>query len=180
MTQPIPAQERKRRRAIYMKAWRLKNRDKVNKINAEYVKRNWTKVRAKQKEYRLKNLNRANAWRRTWREATREKRREVDGAYVAAHYDRTRVTQRIGQRTYSARLAASFVEAIDKEVVRQRAEGVCGICGNLVEKWQKGETDHIIPLSKGGLTCYANLQWAHMSCNRKKHAAIPSAAGRLR
>ena len=46
--------------------------------------------------------------------------------------------------------------------------GMCGICEEFIQG--KFHVDHVIPLSKGGLHCYANVQPAHPNCNRKKWA----------
>jgi len=44
----------------------------------------------------------------------------------------------------------------------------CYLCG-LPLKWEHAEVDHVIPLTKGGMTTISNLKWAHKKCNRMKH-----------
>lgn len=45
----------------------------------------------------------------------------------------------------------------------------CYICGQLIEKREDAELDHIIPRTKGGDNTLDNLAWAHRTCNRMKH-----------
>ena len=63
------------------------------------------------------------------------------------------------------------MDAIDHKVVFERDKGICGICKALVgtERW---EIDHVVPLSKGGLHAYDNVQLAHRRCNRSKGAKV--------
>ena len=60
-----------------------------------------------------------------------------------------------------------------------RTQNVCGICGQPVDKKLKyphpmsPSIDHIIPLEKGGHPSdLANLQLAHLYCNRQKAAKL--------
>jgi 5-methylcytosine-specific restriction endonuclease McrA len=47
--------------------------------------------------------------------------------------------------------------------------GMCGICKQFIEG--KFHVDHVIPLSKGGMHGYVNVQPAHPVCNQRKGAA---------
>jgi 5-methylcytosine-specific restriction endonuclease McrA len=79
---------------------------------------------------------------------------------------RTRAANRRGRH------ASSNPEQIDRRLVFERDEGICGICGTLVspESW---ELDHIIPLSRGGPHTFDNVQVSHRRCNRRKWAKLP-------
>jgi hypothetical protein len=78
-------------------------------------------------------------------------------------------------RSYSkarrARLLGVFVEHVDAQVLFERDEGVCGICNTAVNR-DDMHIDHIVPLSRGGLHCYANVQVAHSRCNLRKRNKI--------
>lgn len=56
---------------------------------------------------------------------------------------------------------------IDRAEVLRRGQGICGICrkSKVRKHWHM---DHIIPLSRGGLHCYYNLQPSHIRCNLRK------------
>ena len=62
---------------------------------------------------------------------------------------------------------AAFVEEVDPQVVFERDEGVCGICGGVVER-DRFDVDHVIPLALGGEHSYENARLAHVSCNRRR------------
>ncbi len=57
-----------------------------------------------------------------------------------------------------------------REQIKQRDNYMCQICGNSVsiEPNLLLEIDHIIPISKGGITEETNLQTLCWKCNRKK------------
>lgn len=101
-----------------------------------------------------------------------ERGRETALAWYYANYDRATVNNRKQGRERRARMREAFVEHIDDLVVLEAADGVCGVCGEDVDPLDY-EVDHIVPLSRGGLHCYANVQPAHRRCNRSKHARLP-------
>lgn len=72
---------------------------------------------------------------------------------------------------YHARKTASFVEVVRRDVLYERDDGICGICGAHVSP-DSFQVDHVIPLSKGGEHSYANTRVAHPLCNNKKGARI--------
>ena len=45
---------------------------------------------------------------------------------------------------------------------------LCGICGQTIRRREDYQTDHIVPVTKGGTDDWDNLQPAHSSCNRSK------------
>lgn len=45
---------------------------------------------------------------------------------------------------------------------------VCAICGKEITDMKDCTIDHIIPISKGGMTTIENCQLAHFGCNQKK------------
>lgn len=61
-----------------------------------------------------------------------------------------------------------------REKIKARDNYTCKICGNSIEKEPNLllEIDHVIPVSKGGLTTEDNLQTLCWRCNRSKGAKI--------
>lgn len=55
----------------------------------------------------------------------------------------------------------------ERKTIYAKANGKCAICGKPV-KFEKMTVDHKIPLAKGGTNDLANLQLAHLVCNRAK------------
>jgi 5-methylcytosine-specific restriction endonuclease McrA/biotin operon repressor len=98
------------------------------------------------------------------RPEVRAKERERSRRRAAEDPERTRNRNHARR----ARFAGQYVERVESLVVLERADGVCGICGGDVDP-TRFHVDHIVPLSKGGVHAYSNVQVAHPSCNVRKH-----------
>ena len=109
------------------------------------------KVAEKQRRWRAKNPE----YHHLWRQRNRE---------------RVRASKRKTQMTRRARQLGQFIEDVDPQTVYTMHGGMCGICKQFIE----GEfhVDHVIPLSKGGLHGYINVQPAHPVCNMRKGARV--------
>lgn len=76
------------------------------------------------------------------------------------------------------RLRAAWVEEVDRVVVFERDGWTCQLCGELCDRdaqvpdRRAPTVDHVIPLARGGLHSYANVQTAHLSCNASKGARL--------
>jgi 5-methylcytosine-specific restriction endonuclease McrA len=103
-----------------------------------------------------------------WHHANAERAGEQRKVYVSANRDKARIWGRKAANKRWAIKKQLFVEDVDPLVVFARDKGVCGICGKPVEMNSNWELDHIVPLSKRGPHSYANVQLAHMKCNRSK------------
>lgn len=71
-----------------------------------------------------------------------------------------------------ARKRNQFDEHVDSQVVYERDNGTCRICGDPVLPYYF-DLDHIIPLVRGGRHSYTNIQLAHPSCNARKGGRLP-------
>lgn len=67
-----------------------------------------------------------------------------------------------------ARKRNQFVEHVDPQVVYEINGGMCGICMEFIEDEKDFHVDHVVPLSRGGLHGYINVQPAHPQCNWSK------------
>lgn len=45
---------------------------------------------------------------------------------------------------------------------------ICSLCNKPIETMKDCTIDHIVPVSKGGLTTIENCQLAHKNCNQRK------------
>lgn len=88
--------------------------------------------------------------------------------------EKGRAAQQRGTAARRARKLGAFVEPIDKALLWELEAGICGIC-QLPCDASNWHMDHIIPLSKGGLHAYHNVQVAHPFCNQSKGASLPDA-----
>lgn len=109
-------------------------------------------TRARNREYERTHRAGANERAKRWRQAHPEEVRER----VALWHTRRK---------------GAFIEHVLPLVVLERADGVCGVCGEDVDP-ASFDIDHIVPLSLGGLHNYENTQPAHPICNRRKGAQI--------
>lgn len=119
------------------------------------------KARAKARYWANREESIASA--AAWAKAHPERRAETSAAWVKRNPD----TIRRHAQERKARKRQAFVEFVDPLVVLERADGVCGICGDDVDPF-KFDVDHIVPLCHGGFHNYENTQPAHVSCNRSK------------
>lgn len=55
-----------------------------------------------------------------------------------------------------------------RNILYEKQDGRCGICGQKILNISNAELDHIIPFSKGGDSNISNAQVTHMHCNRSK------------
>lgn len=67
---------------------------------------------------------------------------------------------------------SAFVEHVDRQTLYELCGGCCGLCGDPV-LYRDMTIDHIIPLSRGGVHSYENVQIAHGVCNRRKGNSLP-------
>lgn len=61
---------------------------------------------------------------------------------------------------------------IRKQLIAKNG-AVCAICGRPITDMKDCTIDHIIPLSRGGLTTLENCQLAHCQCNLAKGNEYP-------
>jgi 5-methylcytosine-specific restriction endonuclease McrA len=77
-------------------------------------------------------------------------------------------TMRASAANRRARKLDQFIENVDPEIVYEMHGGMCGICKKFIDG--DFHVDHVIPLVKGGMHGYVNVQPAHPSCNLRKGA----------
>lgn len=121
--------------------------------------------------------------RRRWAREHPDKIRAAGAAYAARHPATLRAyarqwrvanpeANRLKALRYRARRVDAFVEDVDRLVVLELDDGVCGVCGRDVDPFDY-HVDHIVPLALGGQHSYANSQVAHPRCNLRKWAKMP-------
>lgn len=129
------------------------------------------------KQYYAAHKGRRKAESKEWYRENAEYAQERQKAYVAKRMaeapELLRAQKRKASNTRRAITHRVFVEVIDPHVVFERDKGVCGICLKPVEPSSPWEIDHIMPISKGGVHAYANVQLSHRTCNRRKWARTP-------
>jgi len=137
-----------------MRAYHQEHLEAAKERNRAWMLANVAAVRAKRRLDRLQNG---------------DKMRESVRAWVQANPERA---QAHGAKRRALKRGATVAEQVIRLVVLERADGVCGICGEDVNPFAF-HVDHIVPLSRGGEHSYANTQPAHPLCNLRKHARLP-------
>lgn len=66
--------------------------------------------------------------------------------------------------TYEGKKETAMRKFIRKQLIDSKG-AVCALCGKPITNMKDCTIDHIIPISKGGLTTIENCQLAHRKCN---------------
>lgn len=109
-------------------------------------------------------------WEREHPESAKIRRRR----YQQAHPD---VIQR-HNALRRFRIGEARVGEVSYERIWERDNGICHICGGVVER-SEVHFDHIVPISKGGLHCEENIAVSHAICNVRKGARLVEPAERV-
>lgn len=61
---------------------------------------------------------------------------------------------------------------IKKQLIAKNG-AICAICGQPITNMKDCTIDHIVPISRGGMTTLENCQLAHFRCNVSKGNSLP-------
>jgi 5-methylcytosine-specific restriction endonuclease McrA len=145
----------------------------TKRISREYYYKNREKYIATTRRWQEKNPDkvvtvRKNRYKSSKNQKLHQKRVEE---WKKKNPIKAREIQRKGNYTRRSKVAKVYIEDVDHNKVFERDEGICGICQNPVDK-NRYHLDHIIPIAKGGLHCYDNVQISHPRCNQTKGANV--------
>ena len=122
-------------------------------------------------QYYAANAGKAREYSRLYREAHRDQCLQAIDEWRQRNPEKYRESRRNGNRRRESRLAAVPYEAIDERLLWELDDQVCYLCGKYVE-FGDHHVDHIVPLSRGGVTLYENLAVTHPDCNTRKRNRI--------
>ena len=193
MSAPMPLKDREARRA-YQRAWRERNREKINALRRErgysseqlalraqasqrWRKKNPERLAEDNRNYYLANRERILVRSKEYHARDPERWREKAREWRQANPDWKRELDRATQMRRRARKAAVTVEYVDPLHVFERDGWICQICGcDTRDKRNPAPDsptiDHIVPISRGGPHSYANTQCLCRRCNRLKGASV--------
>lgn len=80
------------------------------------------------------------------------------------HREREKRMKLQGDSTFDDWKSRKFIK---KQLINSKGN-ICAICGKPIENMKDCTIDHIIPVSKGGMTTVENCQLAHTKCNQLK------------
>ena len=69
--------------------------------------------------------------------------------------------------TYEGKKETATRQFIKRQLINSKGP-ICALCGKPIANMKDCTIDHIIPISKGGLTTIENCQLAHYKCNQKR------------
>lgn len=73
---------------------------------------------------------------------------------------------------WASRLGKHPLISKSQSILLRRQKGYCPLCGGLFKISDILETDHVIPLSEGGLKSYENIQLLHRHCHDQKELFV--------
>lgn len=132
--------------------------------------------------WRYNNPSKHNTQSRRWRKEHPQASRAIEKRYFQSHPGvKQTKTQRYRARHLSlvrrnavermnrrrARIRNATVIPINRLHIYERDHGICQLCWNPVEQ-EAMTLDHIVALANGGSHEPANVQLAHLQCNRLK------------
>lgn len=135
---------------MYHNEWRARNRLALRGKQRIYRQMHRSHLLVLARNYRRVNAEQVRAYRRKWQRSHPEQRREM-------------VLRR------RARIRQNRVERVDYAVIWQRDQGICHICGGVVES-NDVHYDHVIALANGGAHSMDNIKVSHSICNMRKGA----------
>jgi len=171
--------------AAKKKLYYLKNKETILRKLALYRSENPTKFKTLQRASELKHREkRLKAQRKRykanrkfhikrakqWKKDNPAKVKTQQKAWWANNKSKHRTYQR---KRDAAKRGHGHIQ-YDDMVIFERDNWQCGICGKKVDNSlpypnpMSKSLDHIIPLSKNGNDCPANVQLAHLTCNLQK------------
>lgn len=163
-------------RRAYLRAWRVRNRDKESVRQKNRYRANRDEILKRGKErYRL-NREKKLATNAKWRAANPNKGREYTKAWVKRNPGKALERARIQshKRRQSSRSGTCDIQSINllSQLIRSSRKMKCAICRKNMRVNDRS-IDHVIPLSKGGSGDFGNLQVVHRKCNAMKYAKMP-------
>lgn len=180
---PERIEAKKARQREASKAYRLANKEKIKAKQREYGIKNRDSLRESSRRHRAKNPEQYAAKRHEYYIKNKERIDETRKEWLASkpHY-RAEVDRR-----RRARKAENGYENYTTEQVLELYGDVCYICNESIDLtaerqpgragWEEGlHIDHFIPISKSGPDTLANVRPTHGRCNLQKQSNLPKKA----
>lgn len=130
------------------------------------------------REWYAKNADRQRAKARQRAAADPQAARDRVKQWRIDNPERARENSRRSKQKRLERERGAAVEHIDFDALWAKQQGHCALCGEPIDPALAGphpqskSVDHIVPLSKGGKTMQANVQFTHLQCNALKAQRI--------
>ena len=160
--------------------WREANRDKVLTSKKRYWKAHKEEAQATILQWREAHPDKVKEYYDRYYENNREKIKDLIKKFKDAHREEINEANKIYKQEHPdryrdycenrrARIRDQYVDDIKRIAVFERDNGICHICGLVVDK-DNWHLDHVIPIAVGGEHSYVNVAVSHPKCNLQKGA----------
>lgn len=149
------------------KEWRDANLEKAKETKRRYHIDNKDTIRDRVRAWRQANPDRHNASNRRWAAAHPDATRENRQQWKRQNPDHYRALRAIARHRRAGLMKEARHEIVLRADVFSRDNGVCHIC-QLPANPLRWELDHIVPIAQGGPHATDNVAVSHPWCNRRK------------
>lgn len=157
----------KAERLVSAAIWRQRNRARLAEMSREWRRANKDRLLEQARAYRAANRERLRQHNRRWRERNPEAARASVRKWNERNPELARLRSRDASMRRNARKRGGVVSKADLARVIARDGMRCYLCGKRVKR-KDLSFDHVVPLSRGGAHCEANLRVTHLLCNISK------------
>ncbi len=152
------------------KKYRDQHPEKIFSYSKEYYSLNKDKILAKRK---TKEAQKAAAIRQNkWRQENKELARARTAEWSRS--DAGKIWRKAQRMSRKMKMRNLFVETVRRDVLYKRDNGKCQRCNKKFDFHDAWCIDHVWPVAKNGLHCYANVQILCVNCNSSKRDEIPN------
>ena len=136
------------------------NKENIYLVHEKYVKDNKEKILEKQRQYREDNKEKRKKSFKSWYEKNKEYHRnwKLNNKHLVRQYNSNRRARKMSQLGF---LPDNYIEILEQYDTH------CRYC-NLDLRTNQYHIDHIIPLSRGGMHDFTNMQLICPTCNFSK------------
>ena len=168
----------------YMKEYRIKNKEKLNRQCREYHAKNYPirreEICKKVNEYRIKNAEKIQKSRDADKERTNLRDKEYYKNHPEKRYEKWMKWARSpkgkiylkmrnhNERTQRKSLTVQLIQMVYEDNIKRNGTLTCYLCLCQIP-FGKDHLEHKVPLSRGGSNEYQNLDVACQSCNSHKY-----------
>ena len=162
--------EYKNKRNRWNLEWKKKNRQKINIQSKEYRLKNKKKIKERDRLYRLKNRKKMLMYSKIYYIKNKEELLIKNKKWAKEHPLKMRMYRKlnISKRRALGYITLQIIQMVYEDNVKKYGTLTCILCNKPI-KFGEDTLEHKMPISRGGTNEYSNLGIAHNICNIRKH-----------
>ena len=151
---------------------------RIRRFDSEYREQQNAKARLRRQMPEYKEKEKLYHHEYNQRPEVKERKQERQRIWKANNREKVREYNR---RRTAMRRGAKLGDIPDnlETFLKERQNGMCGICNTKILEADIVEIDHWIAVTKGGSHDVSNLRYTHRSCNRQKLNKLPEELGEI-